>query len=140
MRVAGARAANGFTLLEMLVVLAIMGLLAGLAFPAMNQGVAGAEFRAATAGLELQVRSARAAAIGRGKVVPVTIETGGEILRRAPGGPFRVPKTMQLQLPQNGLRFFRDGTSSGGDVVLVAGQRSFRLRVDADTGAIVIVK
>lgn len=140
MTLARARAANGFTLLEMLVVLAVMGLVAGLVFPAIGQGLAGAEFRTATAGLELEIRRARAEAIGGGRTVPLAVETGGELLRRAPGGPFRVPRTMQLQLPQSGLRFFRDGTSTGGDVVLVDGRRSFRLHVDADSGAIGIVR
>lgn len=136
----GAHAANGFTLLEMLVVIAIMGLVAGLVFPAITQGVAGAEFRAAAAGVEAQVRGAKAAAIRRGLMVPVVIDTGGESIRRAPSGSFRVPKAMQLELPQRGLRFFQDGSSNGGDVVLADGQRSFRLHVDADTGKIVTVK
>jgi general secretion pathway protein H len=140
MTVSDTRAASGFTLLEMLVVIGIMGLLAGLVFPAIAQGISRTEFRVAAAEVEGRIRSARAVAIGRGLTVPVTILTGGEDMRRVIGGPFRLPKRMQLQLPRNDLRFFKDGTSTGGNVVLSDGKHVFHLHIDADTGAIGIVQ
>src|ERR1700741_3062673 len=54
---------RGFTLIEMLVVLAILGLVAAIGYPAVDRALAGRHFAQAVASVEGQLHAARASAI-----------------------------------------------------------------------------
>jgi general secretion pathway protein H len=127
--------ARGFTLIEMLVVIAVLGLIAGIGFPAVDRALDRAEFRAAAARVELAAREARARAIGSGAPVAFGVPTGGGPIRRQ-GDAFALPATMRLALPPQGLRFYPDGSATGGQIVLTAPRGRMTMRVSADTGAI----
>lgn len=114
----------GFTLLEMLVVLAILGLIAGLAFPAVERAQRRQAFLAAAAQVELAVRQARVEAMRRG-----TIETAVM--------PAALPSGARLETSRReGLRFYRDGTANGAAIRITDGVHRFRLTVDPDTGRV----
>ena len=123
------RAERGFTLIEMLVVLAVLALISSLAFPAVERAFARERFRAAGADLEMRLHAARDTAITRGQVT-----------RFDPGA---VPQGLALAGPRTGIVFYPDGSATGGQLVLgaVAGEgtapRQFRLAVDGATGRIV---
>ncbi len=68
----------GFTLLELLVVLAILGLVTVLAYPRGGGAVVQASFRAATLGLNAQVRTTRMAAIRDNVEHTLTIDTAAK--------------------------------------------------------------
>lgn len=126
---------EGFTLFEMLVVLGIMGLIGGLAFPALDRSIKAQAFRAATVQVELAVRQAQADAIRQNRTI------GVEPFKNKDGrgmiGLARGPFSADLQIDQSGdLQFFRDGTSTGGAIVITSGTRRFRIDVNAQTGVI----
>lgn len=112
----------GFTLIEMLVVLAITALVAALGWPAAERAIAAAEFRGRAAQGAALLAETRARAIAR-----------HETVRFQPGDAIAQAR---WTLPQGGLAFFADGSASGGEAVLAARGRRARFAVDAATGAI----
>ena len=127
---------NGFTLLEMLVVIAVMGLIAAIGFPAIARGIERSEFRAASSALDLAVRQARAAGIDGGAPVPLRFrpdaterELSGDMARRS-------LTPLQIDMPDGGIIFFPDGSSSGGTIALAGRSQSYRLHIDAANGAV----
>lgn len=114
---------DGFTLLEMLVVLAMLGLIGGLIFPAVERQIAGASFRATAAEIELAVRRAQAEAVRESRTVRV------QTLAR------RDNASMLIDAPAP-ILFYRDGTSNGGTTALKSGARTFRVIVNPQTGVV----
>jgi general secretion pathway protein H len=133
--VAKSRHFSGFTLLELLVVIAIMGLIGGLAFPAIDRAMKAQAFRIATLQIETAVRRAHAQAIRGHRTVTLPPFTVGDsrttiVMAR---GPFSSDLAIQQT---NALRFYSDGTSSGGAIQIASGKRSFRIVVNAETGIV----
>lgn len=126
---------NGFTLLEMLVVIAVMSLIAAIGFPAIARGIERSEFRAASSALDLAVRQARASAIGGG--APVRLRFRPDAAERELLGDMaRQSLTpLQIAMPDAGIMFFSDGSSSGGTITLTGRSQSYRLHIDAANGA-----
>ena len=121
---------EGFTLLEMLVILGILGLIAGIGFPALDKALKGAAFHAAAARVELALRQRQAGAVRLGRPQALT---AAELRAIADGpDPRARSATLRVEAPQGGLLFFPDGTSRGGEVVLMDGRRQLRFAVDAD--------
>jgi general secretion pathway protein H len=113
---------RGFTLTEMLVVLAILGLIAGIAFPAVERTMTQQRYRTALATIDSALHEARANAIAKG------VET--------PFMPPQLPDTMILTQTRGGVRFFADGSANGGSVAIAMGHRNARFTVDSATGLI----
>lgn len=125
----------GFTLIEMLVVLAITALVTAIAFPALDRAMRGQAFEGAADAIELGLRQARADAVARGR--PVRFAMGAD--RRSVvvgGGTIAIPIGTVVTLPTQGLAFFGDGTSNGGRIDLVGAGRQRRLVVDPGSGAV----
>lgn len=112
----------GFTLIEMLVVLAIVALIASLEFPVIERAFGRERFRTASVGVESRLHAARSAAILRGAA---TRFDAGDL-----------PQGVALDLPRAGIVFYPDGSANGGQLALTEGARRFRLAVDGDTGRI----
>ena len=66
--------ARGFTLFELLVVLAIMGLIAGLAVPRLAQGRPGQEAKLAASELVSSLREARSRAVSENRDVAFRLD------------------------------------------------------------------
>jgi prepilin-type N-terminal cleavage/methylation domain-containing protein len=119
---------RGYTLLELLVVMTLLGLLTGLAWPAVGRWVTAArergmasDARAALAGLPVRTFIA-----GRGQIY--SAEQLGKVL----GLPPEVRVRTAAPLAYSAL-----GVASGGDVVLVlAGGRELRWVVAPVTGEV----
>lgn len=125
----------GFTLLEMLVILAILALVTGIAFPALDKAMRRQAFAEATARVETMLREARARAIGEGAAVRLRAGPGGHALA-AGMRVERLPDTAVVRLPSAGLAFFPDGSATGGRVDLVDGRLGAHWQVRAATAGI----
>lgn len=121
----------GFTLLELLVVVAILGLVAGLVFPAIEGASKRQAFRTVASKVDFAVRQARADALrlNRTMTVPALAQPRLGLERDM------MIQDMRIEQPQN-LRFYRDGTSNGGTIQLSSGPRSFRVAIAAQTGIV----
>jgi general secretion pathway protein H len=136
---------HGFTLIEILVVLAIMGAVIGIGVmrgPVTNRGL---QTRAAAGLLAQTLREARAQAIERSRIVNVAIDP----VRRnfaADGGPVHImaPDMQVAVLPPalkgpgdvRVIRFAPDGSASGGGIVLGSGTRRVKIDIEWLTGRV----
>ena len=111
---------GGYTLLELLVVLAVMGLIAaalpGVALP----GIAGVRLSGKVAEVAYRLQRARELAVDTGQAVTLKLDavaTSTGIFAQGPGS-------------SKEIRFFPDGSSSGGRWVVSFGGRHRILVVD----------
>ena len=101
---------GGFTLIEMLVTLAVAGLIAGLAFPRVQNTMSAMEFRRGAAQVTEGLRTARAEAIRTG--APVTLAFEGRALVVGGGEPVALPASVSVTAGQDGaVTFYPDGTA-----------------------------
>lgn len=140
---------RGFTLLELLVVLFLMGLAYALAAPSIGAGAASLELKSATRQLAAGLRKARSVAITRQHEAVLTVDVGRHAFavtgdEKIYPLPKRVEinlitaQTEQIQDQVGNLRFFPDGTSTGGLITLSVGESRQAINIDWLTGKIVI--
>lgn len=126
---------SGFTLLEMLVVLAILSLIAGIIFPSVEKAMRRQTFVESAKRVELGLRAARALAIRSGAPVRFTVSRDrhalsyGEVTER-------LPDTTTVTLTSREITFFADGSAVGGVVAIADRTRSLQLSVRTAVGAI----
>lgn len=136
-----ARRLRGFTLLELMVALAIAAVLLGVVPLAAHKAYESIEYRATVRELLTALRSARQHAAEQGRPVRFVLD----LHKREFGEEGRVPDTFPARFDLRAtlarsetqregvgaIRFFPDGSSTGGSVTLVrpSGQ-GVRLRVD----------
>jgi general secretion pathway protein H len=124
---------RGFTLLEMLVVLAISGLISGIGFPRMQQMVAAQEWRTGLSSATALLRAARAQSIRSGVVAQVSVAADGRRLRIDGGNTIQLPESVSAVMPQP-MGFFADGSARGGDVLIIGVGHRARITVAPVTG------
>jgi general secretion pathway protein H len=127
------RTHGGYTLIEMIVVLAIVGLMLGLA---IDRGPVRSErLNVETATIELleTLRLARASAITENRTVTVTTAAHAYW---AQGRSARTLPTSVVITGESVISFAPDGSSSGGRVSLEAGAQRIDLSVDWLTGRV----
>ena len=129
-----------------MVVLAIMGLALILAMPMLDRLLPGLELRTDTRNLVSALQEARARSIGRNAVVTVVVDQEQGLLNVDGTLVFRpAPRLRILNImgtgqssanAADGIRFFPDGTSTGGHLTLALGDRRKHVLVDWLTGAV----
>ena len=140
---------RGYTLLEVLVVLAIIGLVLASVPMLAGTGRPGPESRAAALELASALRQTRGEAIANYRSVVFVLDLENRIYRVGADGPQRpLPDDMQLSLytartelvdeGAGGIRFFPDGSATGGRVTLAGGGRSYTVSVDWLTGFVAV--
>lgn len=140
---------RGFTLIELLVVMVIIGLAYSLVPPLFSSGVSGAELKAATRQLATGLRKARSEAITRKREAVLALDVEQRKFQisgnsRIYSLPHKVDVNLQtaqseLYSGQTGsIKFFPDGSSTGGRVSLMAGDVKYQVDVDWMTGRVVI--
>lgn len=142
-------AARGFTLVELLVVLGIAALLVALAAPVVSRGLPGAALKAAASDVAGGLRRVHSQAIVSNRETVFQIDVAA---RRAAVGdeprPLALPAELRLTVVVGdsevagegvgGIRFFPDGSSTGGRITLALDDRAYDVRVDWLTGRVTL--
>ena len=127
---------SGYTLIEMLVVLAIMGLIASIAAPRLQLSEY-AKLRRRAAGIVSDIRTMRADAIRRGIRTSVVITRSGyeltpshKMQEYSDGTHLSLQASPALyQAEKDALMFFPDGSSSGGALTISRGSSTADVRI-----------
>ncbi len=139
----------GFTMLELLVVIVIIGVLAALSPPIFSSGVTSAQHRALARAIAQELRFARSEAINNRTNVGVEFNLA-ERTYQLQGGkrPGKWPEGIALELVTTAaetvddkhasVRFYADGGSTGGRVTLRYKEREFRIDIGWLTGRVAI--
>ena len=140
---------SGFTLLELLVVLAIATLILVATPPLISTAIPGVELKAAARRVAAGLRLAREEAIRKGHDVAFTMDLENHTFKV--DGPFReadLPEGLELKLEAaetemrsdsvGGIRFYPDGSSTGGRVILAREDRGYQVGVQWLTGHVIM--
>ena len=142
---------HGFTLLEILIVLVIGVLLVALVPPLLSGMSGAAELRGAARQLAAGLRNARNEAVTHQQEAVLTLD----LERRrfgVTGDPREIalPESVALKLytaqselldsATGGIRFFPDGSSTGGAITVSGPKLAYRVNVDWLTGTVAIVE
>lgn len=143
------RTSTGFTMIELLLVLLLLGLVYALVAPGLTEGSVGLEMKAATRQLAAGLRKARTTAVTERRDALVTLDVEGRAFS-VTGDPkiYALPERMELALftaqseqvqdKVGAIRFFPDGTSTGGRITIGFGESKQHIDVDWVTGRVTI--
>lgn len=142
-----ARLRTGFTLLEMLVVLVILGLSLAVVVPAINKGLGGSLDDAAR-DVQVGLRKARSEAVLNKRNVALWVDVQSKTFGLDSGrGKRSLPRGLEVsarvadsekQGARAAVRFFPDGSSTGGRIRLSKGDGAVAVDVDWLTGRVSI--
>lgn len=144
------RRARGFTLIEILAVVALIALAVTLVAVSVGDGLTGAKVRAASRDLAAALRYTRGQAIVKREQKTLSVDVDGRRYRAADRSWVELPKDMDIklftarsELEEEGvgrIRFFPDGASTGGHIDLIRGEAVWRVDVNWLTGEIRIIE
>lgn len=136
----------GFTLLELLVVLFIVGMISLMAWPRLDRMPGAAVLQAASLQLGGQIRATRLAAIRTNRAQALTVDAAaGRYWSSVEPQPQALPPHVAVRIEGDcmarggGLSvisFGANGSACDATIVLTDGRRSARLTIDWLTGAI----
>jgi general secretion pathway protein H len=140
------RAQRAFTLLEMLAVIILIGIAAAAVSISVAHGLASARINAAAGELTAALRATRTQAIVHGEQRIFQLNMSNDTYRGADQHDVRLPKGLDLSVTSATsdqstgdvarIRFFPDGSSTGGRITIRSGQREWHVNVSWLTGAI----
>lgn len=140
---------GGFTLLELLIVLLLMGLVAAIVLSGRPPASPSTAARLAASEIASALRLARAQAIVSDRPVGLVLDVANGRYHVGASPPRALPGNLQLTLltargdvlskKEGRIRFNSDGSSTGGRIDIVGGQRKVSVRVDWLTGRVSLV-
>ncbi len=141
---------HGFTLLELLVVIVLISAVMLLVPPIYARGFPGTEIKGAARELAAGLRLARSMAIAGNREVALTLNVeDAEFWIEDTDKRHRLPPNLALSMftsesekidqSTGSIRFFEDGTSTGGSVTVGRGDQSYDVMVDWLLGRISII-
>jgi general secretion pathway protein H len=148
-RAGSRRWSAGFTLLEILVVLAILGLAIALAVPVISRAMPSLELKTTARSVAAALREARGLAIADNREVVVTVDLDNRLLSTGSGGKavglgrhlgisLYTAAEELIDAGAGSIRFFPDGTSTGGRVRVFLADRKYDVVVNWITGGVSI--
>ena len=143
------RVPNGFTILELLVVLVIGAVAYAVILGVPFRGPSIADLKAASRTLASGLRQAQSTAMATRRDATLTLDLEArEFEVSGTQGARSLPKDIELKLftAQNevasenkgAIRFYPDGSSTGGRITVASGERKFLVDVDWLTGRVSI--
>lgn len=143
---AGAGSARGFTLLELLVTLAVVSLALVLVLGYKAPWSTGLSLRATASTLASQLRLARSQAIADNRPILFVVDLDGHRYRVGNGEEHDLPRRIKLALltvagerlgkTTGSIRFNPDGSSTGGRISLAEGGQQIAVGVNWLTGRV----
>ena len=141
---------GGFTLFEIVCVLAIVGILASIVLPAIPRGTSRSRLEAYAVGVATLLRADRDAAIWRRQWVATEIDALSRSVRSGlTGQVMQIPDDVHFEamlaarcnqrLAGTTIDFFGSGMSCGGTIRLTREQIGYDIRVNWLTGGIEVV-
>ena len=143
------RRERGFTLLEIIVVLVIVGLAMTLVLPMVGRGASSADLKASARSLAAGLRTAQSTAMSTRRDALLTVDVDSRLFTFS-GEPrsHKLPDGVDLKLytaqaeveteRKGSIRFYPDGSSTGGRITVSSGERKFLVDVDWLTGRVSI--
>ena len=138
------RSAGGFTLVEVLVVLVIIALMLAMVGTSISRSISGAEMRTAASKVAASLRYTRTRAILTKTEQVFLVDTEELTYKAAEREADELPEGVKVTLNTarseltsevaGGIRFYPDGGSTGGNVLLEANGRIYRVNVAWLTG------
>jgi len=145
-RVPAGKDEAGFSLLEIMIALAILALAVTLVGAAFGRSSVGFRFDATAQELALNLREAQARALRSGKDVALVIDVDTRLYRLQADPPIQLPEGIGLNVISAGevmassrqpvISFAPDGGSTGGTIRLSLEDRNTTISVDWLTGAV----
>jgi general secretion pathway protein H len=142
------RRAAGFSLLEVLLVVAILAITSVLAATAMRGGLEGVALRSTAKELAAQLRYTRTQAIASGQPQRFVIDPRAHTWQAPNGRHGRIPpklgvvftgaREVQASAAEGAIVFFADGAATGGRVQLQARRAIWRVEVAWLTGEVTL--
>jgi general secretion pathway protein H len=139
---------RAFTLFEMLAVILLIGIAASAVAVSVTHGLASARINAAAGELAASLRATRTQAIVHGQQRVFQIDINNATYSGADKRDVRLPKGLDMSVTSAAsdqssseiarIRFFPDGSSTGGRITLRSGRREWHVNVSWLTGAISI--
>jgi general secretion pathway protein H len=146
----GVTGEEGFTLLEMVCVIALVAMVAAVLMPFLPRNTTRAQLQAYALEAATLLKADRDAAIRRGVDVSTLVDASSRAIRS--GTTARVvlipadvrfdtllPQTCRQHAALSTISFFGDGMSCGGTIALTRLDTSFEIRVNWLTGRVEIV-
>lgn len=138
--------ARGFSLVEVLVVAAIIAFAVAMLAGAMGYSLTGQQMRGASRDLVAALRYTRGQAIVKREAQVLTLNLDQKSYRAANRPPVQLPPKFELAIEtarqemlsqsEGGIRFFPDGSSTGGNIELSRGNTVWRIDINWLTGEV----
>lgn len=140
--------ARGFTLVEVLVVAAIIAVAVGMLAGAMGYSLTGQQMRGASRDLVAALRYTRGQAIVKREPQVLMLNVDDKRYRAANRPPVQLPPQFDLAIEtarqemlssgEGGIRFYPDGSSTGGNIELSRGDTVWRIDINWLTGEVTL--
>ena len=142
------RPARGFTLLETLLVVAILALAAALAAAAVTGGLRGMELRSTAKEMAVNLRFTRARAIATGQPQRFVVDPAAHAWSAPDGRDGEIPRRLSVEFTgarevqpaegQGAIVFFPDGAATGGRIRLALDDAAWDIDVAWLTGEVTV--
>lgn len=142
----GDRAQHGFTLIELVAVLVVLALIVALVGPRVGRRDDRAGLLAVAMQFAAYGRAVRTSAIRRGHDQVLIVDLGRRTVVADGLVPLRIPPAIDIQAETSAIeqtnteratiRFYPNGSSSGGAIRFKSGQQGYEIRVNWFTGRV----
>jgi len=140
---------RGFTLLEIVIVLVIAGMAMALVLSFSGKGASAADLKASARALAAGLRTAQSTAMATRRDSLLTVDVDSRLFSfSGEDKPHKLPDGIDLKLytaqaeveteRKGSIRFYPDGSSTGGRITVSSGERKYLVDVDWLTGRVSI--